>query len=213
MTDRIMLKIFWIFILLFSNSFADISENEVSPNKPKIEELLKEKSLKRLLEEKDISVNSEWIDEENGFKFIAAMLVGSSYTFTRRTISDYSVYSKMSSSIKKFEYDEKKKLIEMVAEAGGYRAHSLIKVDDKYFDEINYEVIKGDLLGFKISTRLWKKESKTIISMNGKLPNAKALFPAALRLIAVPLSEMLLGIASGNFRSYIESEYQKQKRK
>lgn len=204
---------FWIFIFLITFSFADVLETNVSPEKPKIEELLKHKSLKRLLEDKDISVNSEWVDEENGFKFITAMLVGTSYTFTRKTLSDYPVYSKMSSSIKKFEYDEKKKTIEMIAEAGGYRAHSYIKVNDKYFDEIHYEVIQGDMKGFKITTRLWKKESKTIIAMSGKLPNAKALFPAALRLIAVPLSEMLLGIASGNFRSYIEDEYQKQKRK
>ncbi len=203
----------WVLISFSVFLFAETNESNISPNKPKYEEILKEKSLKRLLEEKDVTINSEWVDQENGFKFIAAMLVGASYNFTRKTISDYSVYSKMSSSIKKFEYDEKKKIIEMVAEAGGYRAHSLIKVDDKYYDEINYEVIKGDMLGFKITTQLWKKESKTVIAMNGKLPNAKALFPAALRLIAVPLSEMLLGIASGNFRSYIEGEYQKQKRK
>ncbi len=205
-------NLFWISIIFFPlTSFAELSEQDISPTKPKLEELLKPKSIHRMIEDKDVTVNSEWVDEK-GFQYIAGMLVSASYTFTRRTISDYSVYPKVSSSIKKFEYVEKTKMIEMIAEAGGYRAHSFIKVEDKYFDEINYEVVKGDMLGFKIITRLWKKESKTMLTMSGKLPNAKDMFPVALRLIAVPLSEMLLGVASGNFRSYIEKEYQSKKR-
>ncbi len=187
-----------------------VTETDVSPSKPPVEKLLKPKTLTRATEDLDVVVNAGW-EGIDGFEYTGAMIVRAPIKHARQTITDYAVYPKMSSAIRKFDYDAKTKIIEMVAEAGGYFVHSWVKVDDRYWDELNYEIIRGEMKGFKVKTTLWDKGIRTMIVMQGHLPSARNIFPKALQFIAIPLSEMVLGVASRNFRSYIEGEYNKLK--
>lgn len=189
---------------------ADAPAPKQSSNKPKLEVLLKPKSIKRMNEDHDIVVNAEWASEKE-FKFVAAMKVNATAAFARDVVRDYSVYPKMSSTIKKFEYDSKKSEISLIAEAGGFVMHSLIKVTEKFWDEIEYEIIGGSLVGFKLKTSIYSDGQKSALVLSGSHPDIKSMIPAALSLIVIPLSETVLGVAAGNFRSYIESEYTKKK--
>ncbi|MBI2606039.1 MAG: hypothetical protein HYW49_08160 [Deltaproteobacteria bacterium] len=196
-----------------SASFAadkTVTETALAPSKPPLETLLKPKTLTRATEDLDVVVNSGW-EGIDGFEYTGAMVVRAPIKHARKTITDYAVYPKMSPAIRKFDYDARTKIIEMVAEAGGYLVRSWVKVDDRYWDELNYEIVRGDMKGFKVKTSLWDKGSRTMLVMQGHLPSAKNIFPKALQFIAIPLSEMVLGVASRNFRSYIEGEYNKLK--
>lgn len=186
------------------------AETDLTPSKPPLEKILKPKTLTRASEDLDVVVNSGW-EGVDGFEYVSAMVVRAPIKHARKTITEYAIYPKMSSAIRKFDYDAKTKTIEMVAEAGGYFVRSWIKVDDRYWDELNYEIVRGDMKGFTVKTTLWDKGSRTMLVMQGHLPSAKNIFPKALQFIAIPLSEMVLGVASRNFRSYIEGEYNKLK--
>lgn len=156
-------------------------------------------------------VNGEWTHEDMDYEYTAGMTARAPIKHVHKTITDYSLYPKMSSAIKKLEYNEKDKTLDMIGEAAGYRVINLIKVNDKYFDEMEYEVIKGDLKGFKVVTRLWEKNGRTQMVMTGHLPGARKMMPKAMALIMVPVSEMILSVASNNMRDHIESEYKKIK--
>ena len=186
------------------------SEEDSSPKKPRLESLLKEKSIKRVLNDYDVITNSEWKDDD--FAFVNATLIRAPLRYARPLIMNFALYPKMSDALKKFEYDEKTQLLEVIGEAGGLRMHSWIKVDQRYWDEIHYEVVRGDMRGFKCHAYLWEKEGKTLAVATGNWPNGKKAFSSVIALIFKPLSEVVIGVATKNFRSYIEEEY-KTKRK
>lgn len=188
--------------------------------KPKVETLLKPKSIKRVVEDFDVITNSEWVSAESktlehsdddDFAFVNAVLIRTPLSYARPKIMDWSLYPKMSSAIKKFEYDPATQVIEIEGEASGLRMHSWVKVDPTYTDLIRYEIIKGDMRGFKVQAYLWDREGKTLAVAKGLWPHAKQSLPAFVRLLFKPVSEVVLGVATKNFRGYIEEEYKKQK--
>ena len=181
------------------------SDEDASPKKPRLESLLKEKSIKRVLNDYDVITNSDWKD--NDFAFVNATLIRAPLRYSRPLIMNFKLYPKMSDALKKFEYDEKTQLIEVIGEAGGLRMHSWIKVDQRYWDEIHYHVVRGDMRGFKCQAYLWEKEGKTLAVATGNWPNGKKAFSSVVALVFKPLSEVVIGVATKNFRSYIEEEY------
>lgn len=181
-----------------------------SPKKPKPDELLKPKSLTRILEDYDVITNSEWL-ENSDFSFVNATLIRVPLKYARPKVMDFSVYPKMTSALKKLEYNPKTQIIEVIGEAGGLRMHSWVQVDQQYWDEIAYEVVQGDMLGFKIRVYLWDTNGKTLVAAKGILPGGKKRFSSVIVLLMKPVSEIVLGVATRNFRSYIEEEYKKQK--
>ncbi|MEW6055984.1 MAG: hypothetical protein AB1540_05155 [Bdellovibrionota bacterium] len=186
------------------------SEAEVSPHKPKLEDLLKPKSIKRITDDGDVITNSDWLEDDD-FAFVNGTLIKAPLRYARPKIMDFSLYPKMSSAIHKFDYDEATQTIELKGEAGGLTMHSWIKVDQSYWDEIRYEIIKGDMKGFKITAYLWENENKTLAVAKGVLPQGKRMFSSVIAVVFKPLSEVVIGVATKNFRSYIEEEYKKQK--
>lgn len=196
---------------LATESKKSITETDLSPQKPKLETLLKPKTLAGMKNDHNTVVSAEWVGE-NGFAYVAGMQVNASSRFSRGIVTNYALYKQMSSAIKKFEYDAQKSEIEMLAEAVGFQMHSWIKVQEKHWDQVEYEVVRGNLAGFKITLWIWDQPgSKTILVMQGNHPALKTMLPSALALVAIPVSEGILGVASGNFRSYIESEYKKMR--
>jgi hypothetical protein len=193
------------------------TEKDLSPNKPKLEEMYKPKSIKRIVEDLDIITNSEWTDKDE-FAFINGVLIRAPLRYARPIIMDFSLYPKMSSALKTFKYDPKTETIEIVGEAGGLRMHSWVKVDQRYWDEIAYEIVRGDMVGFKVKAYLWDTSSisklgvtgKTIAGAKGLWPGGKTALPSFVATIFKPLSEVVIGVATKNFRSYIEEEYKKQ---
>lgn len=177
--------------------------------KPNIEQLLKPKSLKKLFEDYDVITNSSWAGDE--FEFVNAALIRTPLSYARPKIMDFSLYPKMSPAITKFEYDPKTQIIEIKGEKAGLHMHSWIKVDQTYYDLIRYEVVRGDLTGFRVNAYLWNRDGKTLAFAKGSLPRAKQILPTFVALLFKPVSEVVLSVATKNFRSYIEEEYKKQK--
>lgn len=178
--------------------------------KPEFETFLKPKSVKRVIEEFDIVTNSDWPTEDD-FSFVNAVFVRTPLAFTRTKALDFSLYPKMSSAIKKCEFDAKTQILEVVGETHGLHMHSWVKVDQTYTDLIRYEIIRGDMVGFTVNVYFWNKQGKTLTLAKGLLPHAKQLLPKFVALIFKPVSEIVIGVATKNFRSYIEEEYTKQK--
>jgi hypothetical protein len=197
--------LFHLFILLAS------AEEPLSKTKPALEELFKPRSVTRILEDYDAVTNSEWHDNSD-FSFINGVLIRAPLRFARPKIVDYALYPKMSDAIKKMEYDPKTGILELEGEASGLRMHSWIKVDQRYYDEINYEIIRGDMKGFKVRAYLWEKNGKTVAAAKGVLPGGRKMFTAVTALLFKPVSEIVIGVATKNFRRYIEEEHKKGSR-
>lgn len=192
-------------IVCFNISHADVQSNGI----PNYNTWFKPKTIQRVLEDRDVMVDSEWVGE-NGFEFTSFMLTNSKSIYTQKKIRDYSIYKQMSGAIKKFEYNANTKIIEMIGEASGFRMHSWIQVYDISPDHLAFKIFKGEMVGLTADIYTWELNSKTLMALKGTITDAKKIFPSALSLIAVPLSEMLLGIASKNFRNHIEEEYKKK---
>ncbi|MBI3543139.1 MAG: hypothetical protein HY075_07690 [Deltaproteobacteria bacterium] len=177
--------------------------------KPPLEQLLKPKSINKVVEDYDIITNSQWNDDD--FAFVNAVLVRTPLDYARPQMMDFTLYPKMSSAIKKFDYDPATKTIEMIGETHGLRMHSWVKVDQQYWDVIRYTIVRGDMTGFKVDAYLWDKSGRTLAVAKGELPHAKQMLPTLVALVFKPVSEIVLGVATKNFRGYIEEEYKKQK--
>lgn len=210
-----MISRLFIFFVLLCTPFSDLARAEdhlYSPHKPKQEELLKPKSLSRIFEDYDIVTNSEWTDSDD-FHFVNGVYIRTPLKYSRPLIMDYSLYPRMSSAIHKFKYDPKTHLIEIQGESHGLKMHSWVHVDDKYWDVIHYKIVKGDMKGFKIDAYLWEKEGKTLAIATGLWPKGRKMFSGIVALVFKPASEIVIGVATKNFRSYIEEEYEKKKKK
>lgn len=204
-----MIRIHAAFLALF----ALIATTPYAECKQKLDEFLKPKSIERL-KDYDVVVNSEWAGEKSeDFQFINAMQVRAPIKHSYDTVTDYELYPKMSSAIKKAHLDPGKKIIEFIGEAAGYFCHSWIKVDDSKNDELDYEFVEGGLKGFKVHTTLYEDGPRTILVMKGYLPKGKSMVPSALSLIMKPVSELVLSVAAKNMRGHIEDEYEKKKNK
>jgi len=212
-----MRSLIWIVCICFHINCSlaaarrEVSETQTSPHKPRVEDVLKEKSLKKVENDFDIVTNAEWLDNDD-FHFVNGALIRAPIRISRKLMLDFSIYPKMSDAIKKFEYDPKKDIIEVIGEAGGLRMHSWVKVDQSYWDQLNFTIIKGDMLGFKIKTYLWDKSGKTLVVADGNWPKGRKAFSGVIATLFKPLSEVVIGVATKNFRGYIEEEYKKKLR-
>lgn len=179
---------------------------DASPNKPELASLLKEKSIKRVVEDFDVITNSDYLENDD-FAFVNSALIRAPLRYTRPLIMDFKLYPKMSSALKKFEYDPKTQVIEIEGEASGLRMHSWVKVDQRFWDVIRYTIVAGDMRGFKIDAYLYEKEGKTVAVAKGLWPQGRKAFSSVVALLFKPVSEVVIGVATKNFRSYIEEEY------
>jgi hypothetical protein len=182
--------------------------------KPAAESLLKPRSFKKLTEDYDIITNSEWVGRSDkrpdDFAFVNAVLIRAPLRYARPKIMDFSIYPKMSSAIHKINFDPKSKLLEIAGEAKGFRMHSWIRVDASDPEALHFDVASGDLKGMKIDAYLWDKDGKTLAIAKGLWPEGKKFFSSVVALLFKPVSEVVIGVATKNFRSYIEEEYRKQ---
>lgn len=186
------------------------SESDASTTKPKFESFMKLKSLEKVVDDHDVVVNSEWTDSGD-FAFVDAGLMNAPLHFVRPLVMDFRLYPKVSSAIKKMDYNPQTQIIEVEGEASGLSMHSWIKVDQRYWDEIRYEIVQGDMYGFKIQLYLWDKQGKTVALIKGLFPQGKSRLPKFVALVFKPVSEIVLSVATKNFRSYIEGEYKKKR--
>jgi hypothetical protein len=198
-----------IAILLAACALAQ-DQPPVFPNKPAPDGVAKPKSVKRMVEDFDVITNSEWAGDSN-FEFINGAYLRVPFKYGRASVIDFALYPKISSAIKKWDYDAKTQTIEAAGESHGLRMHSWIKVDQRYLDLIEFNIVRGDMTGFKIKVYLWEKEGKTLVIGKGEWPGARLSLPTLVRLVFKPVSEIVLGIATRNFRSYIEEDYRKKK--
>lgn len=182
----------------------------ISTEKPEPEKLMKPKSLERILEEQDPVMNSEWTNDDD-FKFVTGVYIRVPFEFARPVILNFSQYQDISSTIKKVEYNAAKKELEVMGEAGGLKMHSWMQVDDTRWDEIRYKIVRGNMTGFDIRTYFWNKKGRTLAIAQGVYPKGRKILPAFVATVFKPLSEVVIGVATKNFRSYIEKEHSKKK--
>lgn len=185
------------------------SEKDLSADKPAFEKLLKPRSVQKILDDLDIVANAGWEDDD--FNFTNAFLIRSPLRFSRERMLNYALYKQMSSAIHSLHYDPQTNLIEVLGEAGGFYMHSWIRPDLHLWDEIAYEFVAGDLTGLKIKVYFWEKEGRTLALAKGLLPSGKKRFSKLLSIAFPPVAEIVLGIATKNFRNFIEDDYNKQK--
>lgn len=183
---------------------------DLSPSKPALETLLKPKSITRVLEDKDIITNSDWTERDD-FTFVNAVLIHAPILFARPKIMDFSLYKQMTPALQKFEYDPRTEILEVKGRAGGLKMHSWLKVEQKYWDEVGYEIVRGDMVGFKVRAYLFEREARTLAVARGVLPEGRKRFSTMVALVFKPLSEIVIHVATRNFRGYIEGEYKKGK--
>lgn len=175
------------------------------PDKPKLENLLKTRSIKKL-EDNEVVTNSEWLDSGD-FAFVNGVVIRAPLRKARPQILNFNLYSQMSKAISKFEYNPKTQIIELVGEASGLKAHSWIQVKALYEDFIQYEVIAGDLKGFKVDAYLWEKAGKTLAIAKGNWPQGRKAFSWVIAQLFKPVSEIVIGEATLNFRKHIEKSF------
>lgn len=203
------MRILIVVAAVFSIGSAQADE-KLSPKKPELKSILKEKSIKRVTDDLDVITNADYLDNDD-YAFVNGVLIRAPMRYARPLIMDFKLYPKMSDAIKKFEYDPKTQLIEIQGEASGLKMHSWVKVNQQYWDEIKYEVVRGDMKGFKIDAYLYEKEGKTLAVAKGLWPQGKKAFSSVVALLFKPVSEVVIGVATKNFRSYIEEEYKLKK--
>ena len=90
--------------------------------------------------------------------------------------------------------------------------HSWVKVAAEYSDGVRYEIVRGDMTGFVMSTHLWDRGGQTLAYAEGRLPGAKSRFPALVALAFPTVAEVVLSIASKNFRKILEEDYNSKRR-
>src|SRR5690606_13035608 len=113
----------------------------------------------------------------------------------------------------KMNYNEKTKIAEIIGEKSGLTMHSWLQMDDDLWDEISFDIVRGDLAGMKIKTYLYDEDGKTLIIGVGKLDGAKSQFSSFVATLLPTVAEVVIDVATNNFRSYIEEEYQKNRLK
>ena len=143
------------------------------------------------------------------FFFLNTGVMRTSFSFMKKMIQRYEIYPEITSAIKKINFDSEQKLLEVQGEAGILKLHSWVKVKELFYDHVQYEVIKGDLLGCVVDLYLWDEHGKTVFLAKGIWKKGGKIMPSAFRIVLKPISEGVLSIASSGFRSYIEREYQK----
>lgn len=180
-----------------------------APDKPAFESLVKPKSAKVVLEDSEALTHAHW--QEDDFAFVNAVLLRAPYRLAMERVTDFSLYPRMSSAIKKMSYDEKQRTIELLGEAGGLRMHSWIKVDIPHKDLIIYDFVRGDMTGFKVRCWFWERQGKTLAYAEGKLPRAKTRFPGLVAFAFPTLAELVLSVATKNFRNLIEEDYNQKR--
>jgi hypothetical protein len=176
-----------------------------APQKPDFDTLLKTRSRQAVLEEQSVVTNAHWSDDD--FSFVNAMVVRTPFRLARPRFTDYELFPRITDAIKKLHYDPATKLIEIVGEAGGMRMHSWIKVAAEYSDGLRYEFVRGDLTGFVVRAYLWERGGQTLAYAEGHLPGAKSRFPGLVALAFPTVSEVVIDVASKNFRKFLEEDY------
>lgn len=175
---------------------------------------MKSETLKTVIEKREVVSHAKWGEEKNSddFEFLNVFLLNPSLSFTRPIMMDYTLYPRMSDAIKAFKFDTAKKEIEVRGEAGGLRMHSWVRVNEISLDEIQYEIIKGDMKGFKMFLFLYDYKGKTLIFCKGFWPRGKAVFSKVIAFVFPTIAEMVISAATKNFRQHIEDAYSKQKK-
>jgi len=181
-----------------------------SKHKPTPESLVKEKTLKRVREGSASVTNANWNDSDD-FTFLSSTLVRTPLRFARPHVVDPNFYARLTDAIKKLTYDPRTKTAEIIGEAGGLTMHSWLKMDDRLWDEVHFTIIKGDLKGMRIRTYLWEESGKTLIIGKGELKNARSKFGGLVARVLPTVAEVVIDVATGRFRGYIEEEYQKKR--
>jgi hypothetical protein len=176
-----------------------------APQKPDFDTLLKPRSRKAVIEDQSVVTSAHW--SENDFDFVNAMAVRTPFRLARPRFTDYELFPRITDAIKTLTYDPSTKLIEIVGEAGGMRMHSWIKVAAEYSDGLRYEFVRGDLTGFVIDAYLWDRGGQTMAYARGHLPGAKTRFPGLVALAFPTVAEVVIDVASKNFRKFLEEDY------
>lgn len=194
-----------------------VTANALSPAKPILSQLVTKASLAKI-ESGGTVIDTGWRKNphepasfNSDFYYLCAGPIHAPQHFSRPMIVDFQQYQKQVPSVlKKVQYDAKTKMLEIIGEVGGYQMHSVLKVDDRYWDEIGFEIVAGDMVGTTSKVFLFEKEEKTLAVFQGVYPMAKKRLPAPLstlpRLFST-LAQFAIDVATSNFKRYIEDEY------
>ncbi len=196
------LRILVLILLLGPSAFAVSLPLEAT--------LLKPQSLKNILDKKEIITNARW-DEED-FRFTNAVLIHAPIRIAHHAATRFELYTKLSAAVKKAEFDEKSKTLEVIGEAGGLKLHSWFKVQIQPVDYVGYEVVRGDLTGFIVHTYFYDQgRGRTLEVAIGHIPKGKERFPALVNFAFPTIAEFVLSVATKNLRSFVEEEYNQSK--
>ena len=195
--------------LAAANATHRATEKDLAPQKPDPESILKPKSFSKMVDDLEVVTNAKW--QEDDFIFVNAVEVRAPLKFARTRMLEFSLYPQMSSAIKDLHYDEAAGLLIISGEAGGLTMNSVMRADLQYWDRARYEIIRGDLEGFIVTVYLWERQGKTITVASGLLPQGRKRFPGLVGFAFPTLAEFVLGVATKNFRKFIEAAYNQKR--
>lgn len=176
------------------------------PPPPSIQSLLKPSVYDKALNSREVMTHAK-IDGER-YSFYAAMLVHSNTNDTRAVLTNYALYSKLISYVKKTEYNPANHILEIVGSFMGWTMHSWIRFEERGERWIHYTYIMGHFTGMSgdmyfepVIGRNGDKSS--LVYMGGALSQAK--WPPIPKLILEWGAEIVFGFTGNHMRSYIES--------
>lgn len=182
------------------------TNRNLSPNKPTPLAFIGDtEQLRRLLSGENII--DVW-SSRSEVMFVAASLIAAPLDHARPLLLDFSLYKKMSPHIQFIEHERRAGIVRIMISVGGYNFHSIVRIDELYWDEVHAEVLSGPLRGYQASTYLWEYENgKTLAIARGHLRVG-----TLAKWICGPLcilGKMVLTDPVSKLRSYIENALKK----
>jgi hypothetical protein len=180
------------------------------PSTPTIQSLLKPAVYEQVMKSRDVMTHAK-IDGPS-YSFYAAMKVQASVERTRAVLTNYELYSKLISYVKKTAYDPSTQTLEIVGSFMGWTMHSWVKFEDRSPNWIHYTFVRGHFAGMSgdmyfESFMPPRGSAGSLVYLAGGLSQSK--WPPIPKMILEWGAEIVFGFTGGHMRSYIESYDQK----
>lgn len=168
---------------------------------PKIINLLKPETYKRVLEEDEIAAYASL--DQDLYRFYTAMRVKVGIKLTRVLLTDYRLYAKMIRYVERAEYSPTTHILDIVGGIWKFRLSSSVLFEERSPDLIRFEIVRGHfdrLKGNLIFEDLGEKG--TLVAIQGSRKSQE--WPP--KFVMERGAEIVFRYAAHRMRSYVESQ-------
>ena len=181
----------------------------VASAQPKIETLLKAKTLKKVLEQKDVvthAVLDSVGEEKKSYSFYSVMVIGARAALVKQALTDYDVYEKLIPFVEVSNYNLQTRQLHLIGGIWGFQMNSHIEFKEKNdrwitftFVEGHFKSMTGEIIMQPILNR---PRDETLVFLRGQMTGPKDVWPPAF--IVEQGAEVVLSYTGKKMRSQIE---------